>query len=127
MIKPFEFWISLKYLFSKTKDRFLSIITIFSFFGIAIGVATLIIVMSVMNGFRDELTSKILGINGHMKIEKTGPISNKELQKVKKTINKENLDLSIDEVLTTQSLMSFRGFSNSYWEKIERKTFYQKR
>ena len=127
MIKPFEFWICLKYLFSKTKDRFLSIITIFSFFGIAIGVATLIIVMSVMNGFRDELTSKILGINGHMKIEKIGPISNKELQKVKKTINKENLDLSVDEVLTTQSLMSFRGFSSGVLIKGVNPEIFQKR
>ncbi len=69
MISYFEFWVSLKYLFPKTKEKFFSLITLFSFLGISLGVATLIIVMSVMNGFREELTSKILGINGHLKIQ----------------------------------------------------------
>ena len=69
MISFFEIWISLKYLFPKTKEKFFSVITLFSFLGISLGVATLIIVMSVMNGFREELTSKILGINGHLKIK----------------------------------------------------------
>ena len=57
MITFFEIWVSLKYLLPKTKEKFFSIITIFSFVGISLGVATLIIVMSVMNGFRDELTN----------------------------------------------------------------------
>ena len=69
MINFFELWVAFKYLFPKTRDRFFSLITLFSFLGISLGVATLIIVMFVMNGFRDELTSKILGINGHLKIE----------------------------------------------------------
>ena len=70
MVTFFEIWVSLKYLLPKTKEKFFSIITIFSFVGISLGVATLIIVMSVMNGFREELTSKVLGINGHLKIKK---------------------------------------------------------
>ena len=69
MISFFEIWVSLKYLFPKTKEKFFSVVTLFSFLGISLGVATLIIVMSVMNGFREELTSKILGINGHLKIK----------------------------------------------------------
>ena len=69
MISFFEFWVSSKYLFPKTREKFFSLITLFSFFGISLGVATLIIVMSVMNGFREELTSKVLGINGHLKIK----------------------------------------------------------
>ena len=56
---------SLKYLLPKTKEKFFNNYY-FSFVGISLGVATLIIVMSVMNGFRDELTSKILGVNGHL-------------------------------------------------------------
>ena len=60
MISFFEIWVSIKYLLPKTREKFLSIITVFSFLGISLGVATLIIVMSVMNGFREELTSKIL-------------------------------------------------------------------
>ena len=111
MVKFFELWICFKYMFSKTKDRFLSIITIFSFLGIAIGVATLIIVMSVMNGFREELTSKVLGINGHIKIEKMGFMKNNEIRDIKAKIIKENFDLNVSEVLTAQSLMSFRNYS----------------
>ena len=69
MINTFDFLVAKRYLLSKSRDRFFSIITIFSFLGISLGVATLIIVMSVMNGFREELTSKVLGINGHMKVK----------------------------------------------------------
>ena len=68
MINSFEFLLSRRYLFPKTRDSFFSIITIFSFLGIALGVATLIIVMSVMNGFRQELVGRILGINGHLNV-----------------------------------------------------------
>ena len=49
-------------------ERFVSVIAVFSLVGIALGVATLIIVMSVMNGFRAELLGRILGINGHLGI-----------------------------------------------------------
>jgi lipoprotein-releasing system permease protein len=60
--------VALRYLFSRRRDGFISVIALFSFIGIALGVATLIIVMSVMNGFREELLSRILGINGHLSI-----------------------------------------------------------
>ena len=53
----------------KKKEGFLKIISIFSFLGISLGVAVLIIVMSVMNGFRTELTNKILGFNSHITIK----------------------------------------------------------
>jgi lipoprotein-releasing system permease protein len=58
----------MRYLKSKRKEGFISVIAIFSFVGIMIGVATLIIVMSVMNGFRFELVNRILGINSHITI-----------------------------------------------------------
>ena len=67
MISFFEICVSLKYLFPKTREKFFSLITLFSFLGICLGVATLIIVMSVMNGFRVELTPKPLGIYGKSK------------------------------------------------------------
>ncbi len=60
-----ESFIAFRYLKSKRDERFVSISSFFSFIGITIGVATLIIVMSVMNGFRMELLDKIIGINGH--------------------------------------------------------------
>ena len=71
MISFFEFWVSYKFLFPKTKEKFFSIITFISFAGIALGVATLIIVMSVMNGFRDELTSKFWELMGILKLNPT--------------------------------------------------------
>lgn len=57
----FERVLAFRYIKGKKRDGFISVISGFSFLGIMLGVATLIIVMSVMNGFREELTSKILG------------------------------------------------------------------
>ena len=65
---PLEFLIAFRYLKSKRREGFISVTAIFSFVGIMIGVATLIIVMSVMNGFRQELIGRILGINSHITI-----------------------------------------------------------
>ena len=65
----FEWMIALRYLRAKRQESFVSVISGFSLVGIALGVATLIIVMSVMNGFRHELLSKILGLNGHVIVQ----------------------------------------------------------
>jgi lipoprotein-releasing system permease protein len=67
----FEWTVSLRYLRARRKEGFISVIAGFSFLGITIGVATLIIVMAVMNGFRAELLDKILGLNGHLLIQPT--------------------------------------------------------
>ena len=66
MISKIERIIAFRYLKPKKKEGFLKVISIFSFTGIALGVAILIIVMSVMNGFRAELINKILGFNAHI-------------------------------------------------------------
>ncbi len=66
---PFEWMISLRYLRARRREGFISVIAGFSFLGIMLGVATLIIVMAVMNGFRKELLDKILGLNGHLLIQ----------------------------------------------------------
>jgi len=63
---PFEWMLSLRYLRARRREGFISVIAGFSFLGIMLGVATLIIVMAVMNGFRAELLDKILGLNGHL-------------------------------------------------------------
>ena len=63
---PFEWMLALRYLRARRKEGFISVIAGFSFLGIMLGVATLIIVMAVMNGFRQELFSKMLGLNGHV-------------------------------------------------------------
>ena len=81
MISKIERIIAFRYLKPKKKEGFLKVISIFSFTGIALGVAVLIIVMSVMNGFRTELINKILGFNPHIIVK---PYENK--------INKEDLN-----------------------------------
>jgi len=72
---PYEFFVSLRYLRAKRKQVFVSIITFISMAGILLGVAALIIVLAVMNGFEKELRDKILGINAHIILmEYTGPM-----------------------------------------------------
>src|SRR5437868_15169181 len=66
---PFEWLLSGRYLRARRKEGFISVIAGFSFLGIMLGVATLIIVMAVMNGFRRELLDRILGINGHLLVQ----------------------------------------------------------
>ena len=69
---PFEWMLATRYLRARRKEGFISVIAGFSFLGIMLGVATLIIVMSVMNGFRKELFDKILGLNGHVIVRPIG-------------------------------------------------------
>jgi len=66
---PFEWMLAIRYLRAKRQESFISVISGFSLVGIALGVATLIIVMSVMNGFRHELLKSILGLNGHVTVQ----------------------------------------------------------
>jgi len=66
---PFEWMIAARYLRAKRRESFISVISLFSLIGIALGVATLIIVMSVMNGFKVELLKSILGLSGHVTIQ----------------------------------------------------------
>ena len=68
----FEWMLALRYLRARRKEGFISVIAGFSFLGITLGVATLIIVMAVMNGFRTDLIDKILGVNGHMMVHALG-------------------------------------------------------
>src|SRR6185503_5074285 len=62
----FEWMLASRYLRSRRREAFISVIASFSFIGIMLGVATLIVVMAVMNGFRAQLIDKILGLNGHL-------------------------------------------------------------
>ena len=69
MISTLEKEITFRFLKARKKDGFLNVISIFSFIGISLGVAVLIIVMSVMNGFRTELINKIVGFNSHITVQ----------------------------------------------------------
>ena len=76
MFSPVEWMIALRYMRARRAEGFISVIAGFSLMGIALGVATLIIVLSVMNGFRMELLDRILGLNGHIAIiSSTGTLS----------------------------------------------------
>ena len=97
MISTLEKKIIFRYLLAKKKEGFVNIISIFSFIGISLGVAILIIVMSVMNGFRSELTNKIIGFNAHIVLKPYDqPIDFKKLKK-------KNLQTLSDKILISNT------------------------
>ena len=95
MISKLENKIALRYLRTRKKDGFLNVVSTFSFIGISLGVAVLIIVMSVMNGFRSELISKIVGFNSHVIVHSYG--------KVTKDIFGNEIDALLDTYLETNA------------------------
>jgi lipoprotein-releasing system permease protein len=68
IFSPFECMVAMRYLRARRQEGFISVIGWFSLIGIALGVATLIVVMAVMNGFRQELFQRVLGLNGHLNV-----------------------------------------------------------
>ena len=107
MISEIEKTVALRYLKPKRKEGFLKIISLFSFLGIALGVAVLIIVMSVMNGFRAELIDKILGFNAHIVVkpyeEKIENESINELNSLSDIINKRMFSFSGEAILINKN------------------------
>jgi lipoprotein-releasing system permease protein len=101
LISKIERAIAFRYLRPKKKEGFLKVISIFSFTGIALGVAILIIVMSVMNGFRTELINKILGFNAHIIVKPYDKIINKE--------DLNNLNLLQEDILRTAFTFGGQG------------------
>ncbi len=97
MISTLEKEIILRFLKARKKDGFLNIISIFSFIGITLGVAVLIIVMSVMNGFRSELINKIVGFNAHITVKSY------EKEIVVDDLNKTNLNLISNDLILSNS------------------------
>ena len=90
-----ELWISKRYLRPKGKEGFFSVITLISFLGIASSVAVLVVVMSVMNGFRTELINKIVNINGHILINPINQEGIKDIDPIQEILSE------IDEVEKT--------------------------
>ena len=97
MISTLEKEITFRFLKARKKDGFLNIISIFSFIGISLGVAVLIIVMSVMNGFRSELINKIVGFNAHITVQ---PYEN---EIIIDDLNKTNLNLISNDLILSNS------------------------
>ena len=102
MFTKIERLISLRNLRPKKKEGFLKIISIFSFLGIMLGVAILIIVMSVMNGFKTDLTKKILGLNPHIVIQPNSfTIENEYLLKLRQELK----DISISKTFSGEGIV----------------------
>jgi lipoprotein-releasing system permease protein len=125
LISALEKEITFRYLKTRKKDGFLNIISIFSFIGISLGVAVLIIVMSVMNGFRTELINKIVGFNAHVTVK---PYENSiNLEKLNdndlKLISKELILSNSGEAIViskdyTKGLF-LRGYNNKDFTKLD--------
>ncbi len=111
MFSPFERMVARRYLGSKKAEGFVSVIAAFSFLGIMLGVATLIIVMSVMNGFREELFSRILGLNGHLNVYSLqGPLYDYDYLK-SRIISVDGIE-GVVPVIESQSLVSKGTIAN---------------
>ena len=129
MFNTIEKLITSRNLRPKKKEGFLKVISIFSFLGIMIGVATLIIVMSVMNGFRTELTDKILGFNSHVTIK---PYNNNYEEQMYLDLEKKFTDSKIVKTYSSEAVIMMnnaakgvliRGFDKN---KIDQISFLKK-
>jgi len=125
LISKLEKKIAFRYLKTKKKDGFLNVISIFSFIGISLGVAVLIIVMSVMNGFRSELVNTIVGFNSHVVIQSLNESNDRSLIESKyiKTVSKNVIFSNSGEVvLINKNLtkgLSLRGYTTEDFKKLE--------
>ena len=124
MISTLEKEITFRFLKARKKDGFLNVISIFSFIGIGLGVAVLIIVMSVMNGFRTELINKIVGFNSHITVD---PYQNKieldqvnsNLQSISQNIILSNSGEAIIIKSETSKGILLRGYNSKDFSKLE--------
>ena len=125
MISALEKEITLRYLKTKKKDGFLNIISIFSFIGISLGVAVLIIVMSVMNGFRAELINKIVGFNAHVTVKPyersitLEQLNNKNLKSISKELIFSNSGEAIVISKDYTKGLILRGYSSENFLKLD--------
>jgi lipoprotein-releasing system permease protein len=124
LISTLEKEITFRYLKTRKKDGFLNVISIFSFIGISLGVAVLIIVMSVMNGFRTELINKIVGFNAHVTIKPyTNALNLKKLNEVslKKISNELILTNSGEAIIVSKNYtkgLVLRGYKKKDFSKL---------
>ncbi|WP_435641849.1 lipoprotein-releasing ABC transporter permease subunit [Micavibrio aeruginosavorus] len=110
MFSPFERMVAGRYLRARKAEGFVSVIAGFSFAGIMLGVATLIIVMSVMNGFRQELVTRILGLNGHINVYSlSAPLDDYSIMKLQ--IGDVPGVTSVSGIIESQALMTINGYS----------------
>ena len=125
MISTLEKEITFRFLKARKKDGFLNVISIFSFIGISLGVAVLIIVMSVMNGFRTELINKIVGFNAHITVkpyEKSldyKNFRNKKLELISESLILSNSSEAIVIREQNSKGVLLRGYLNKDFSKLK--------
>jgi len=125
LISTLEKEITFRFLKARKKDGFLNIISIFSFIGISLGVAVLIIVMSVMNGFRSELINKIVGFNSHITVKSydnsgvdLNKLNNKNLKTITKNIIFSNSGEAIILKNNTSKGIVLRGYQTKEFSNL---------
>jgi len=124
LISTLEKEITFRFLKARKKDGFLNVISIFSFIGISLGVAVLIIVMSVMNGFRTELINKIVGFNSHATIKPYDkPLEYKNLDSTLSSISKDLILSNSSEAIVIREQNSkgvlLRGYLEEDFSKLD--------
>tara|TARA_Y100000816_G_scaffold187901_1_gene136711 strand:+ start:1041 stop:2267 length:1227 start_codon:yes stop_codon:yes gene_type:complete len=123
LISTLEKEITLRFLKARKKDSFLNIISIFSFIGISLGVAVLIIVMSVMNGFRTELINKIVGFNAHITVKpyetSIDKLNESNLDLISKNLIFSNSGEAIIIKRDTSKGIVLRGYSKDDFSKLD--------
>ena len=125
MISTLEKEITFRFLKARKKDGFLNVISIFSFIGISLGVAVLIIVMSVMNGFRTELINKIVGFNSHITVKsydnngiQRDKLDNNNLKLISKNLIFSNSGEAIILKNNTSKGIVLRGYQAEEFSKL---------
>ena len=124
MISTLEKEVTFRFLKARKKDGFLNVISIFSFIGISLGVAVLIIVMSVMNGFRTELIDKIIGFNSHITVKpyenkiKINEI-NKDLERISKDLILSNSGEAVIVKTDNTKGILLRGYKSKEFSKLK--------
>ena len=126
MISTLEKEITFRFLKARKKDGFLNVISIFSFIGIGLGVAVLIIVMSVMNGFRTELINKIVGFNAHITVKpyekkyiNPARFSNVQLNSISKNLMSSNSGEAIIIQRNISKGIVLRGYTQNDFSKLD--------
>lgn len=126
LFNRFERLVAFRYLRSRKAEGFVSVIAGFSFLGIMLGVATLIIVMSVMNGFRQELFSRILGLNGHMNVYAvTGGLGDYDAL-AEEIVFLDGID-TVAPILESQALVSQNGMASGVMVRGMRESDFMRR
>ena len=111
MLSSFEWLVAMRYLRPQRREGFISLIAVFSFLGIMLGVAILIIVMSVMNGFRHELLGRIIGLNGHLTLQSVqGPLPDYEV--LTKAIKSLPMVKAADPMIEGQAMVTKGNFAD---------------